>query len=444
MFFGCLFSANIWRWICEWSKALPAVPTAVPTDLQCVARMLEDDSNKPIRKLKTVVIYATIWMIWKSKNNMIFRNKLWSIVVPTMRFYSILRSKFAGSEYKRGDLVHFFHLRKSRSKSDLGEKSPRLKMPRYDDRYGTTRLYVGRLSSRTRSRDLEYLFSKYGRVRDVDMKHDFAFVEFSDPRDADDARYSLNGRDLNGSRLLVEFAKGTPRGPGGSREYVGRGPPPGSGRCFNCGLDGHWARDCKAGDWKNKCYRCGERGHIERNCQNSPKKLKRGRSYSRSPVRSRSPRRRRNRSPSYSHSPSYSRSRSPPKKERVVERERRTKSPRYSRSPSRSPEPRGSPPPSKGRNRSPTPNEDRVSPSPERVNSEYSMSPQRAGGSPSEPNGRSRSPSPGYERSPVGDDGPVVEEGGVAQGSPVDDEGEGPVVEGSPGDGEEGNREGSE
>nr|AGE46051.1 arginine/serine-rich splicing factor RS2Z37A transcript III [Zea mays] len=36
-------------------------------------------------------------------------------------------------------------------------------MPRNDDRYGNTRLYVGRLSPRTRSRDLEYLFSKYGR-----------------------------------------------------------------------------------------------------------------------------------------------------------------------------------------------------------------------------------------------------------------------------------------
>lgn len=32
--------------------------------------------------------------------------------------------------------------------------------------------------------------------------------EFSDPRDADDARHNLDGRDVDGSRIIVEFAKG--------------------------------------------------------------------------------------------------------------------------------------------------------------------------------------------------------------------------------------------
>ncbi|KAK4746903.1 hypothetical protein SAY87_025940 [Trapa incisa] len=222
-------------------------------------------------------------------------------------------------------------------------------MPRYDDRHSSsTRLYVGHLSPRIRSRDLEDIFSRYGRIRDVDMKRDYAFVEFSDPRDADDAQYNLNGREIRGSRIVVEFSKGVPRGSGSSRE-LGRGPPPGSGRCFNCGIDGHWARDCKAGDWKNRCYRCGDRGHIERNCPNSPKKLSRGRSYSRSPT----PRRYRSRSRSYSRS--RSRSMSPAKRDRNNDDGgRKMRSPRYSRSPERE----RSPSPLRGRKRSPTP-EDR-------------------------------------------------------------------------------------
>ncbi|XP_050385214.1 serine/arginine-rich splicing factor RS2Z32-like [Argentina anserina] len=292
---------------------------------------------------------------------------------------------------------------------------------RHDDRHASTRLYVGRLSSRTRSRELEDVFSRYGRVRDVDMKRDFAFVEFNDPRDADDARYSLNGRDVDGSRLIVEFARGAPRGPGGSREYLGRGPPPGSGRCFNCGLDGHWARDCKAGDWKNKCYRCGDRGHIERNCQNSPKKTssKRGRSHSRSP----SPRRDRSRSRSYSRGHSYSRSRSPVRRERSLER--RSRSPADSLSPKRR---RASPPPSKGRKHDQSPDgrrspQERRSASPQDRRSDYSRSPRGKSGSPMgnaeeksngdkmhrspvEENGHSRSPSPVHRgnRSPIEED----------------------------------------
>ncbi|KAJ4893224.1 Serine/arginine-rich splicing factor RS2Z32 [Raphanus sativus] len=290
-------------------------------------------------------------------------------------------------------------------------------MPRYDDRYssndryGGARLYVGHLSSRTRERDLEHLFSKYGRIRDLDMKRDYAFIEFSDPRDADDARYRLDGRDFDGSRITVEFARGTPRG---SREFSSsRGPPPGSGRCFNCGLEGHWARDCSAGDWKNKCYRCGDRGHIERNCKNSPKKLRRDASYSRSPVRSRSrsPRRRR-RSPSrsYSRDRSYSRSRSPVRKEKDHSPEAaRSRSPETarSRSPeaarSRSPEPMAdNSPPSKDRKRSLTPEEG--SPMREKNSpKENELSPRGNDDGGIGTNEQDRSPSPREDRSPVED-----------------------------------------
>ncbi len=43
---------------------------------------------------------------------------------------------------------------------------------------GNCVVYVGRLSSRTRERDLEDAFLKYGRVNRLDMKNGYAFIEF--------------------------------------------------------------------------------------------------------------------------------------------------------------------------------------------------------------------------------------------------------------------------
>ncbi|XP_013385993.1 serine/arginine-rich splicing factor 6 isoform X2 [Lingula anatina] len=85
-----------------------------------------------------------------------------------------------------------------------------------------TRVYIGRLSYNARERDVERFFKGYGRIRDVMLKNGYGFVEFDDYRDADDAVYELNGKDLCGERVIVEHARGPMRRGGGSGGGGGR------------------------------------------------------------------------------------------------------------------------------------------------------------------------------------------------------------------------------
>lgn len=62
--------------------------------------------------------------------------------------------------------------------------------------------------------------------------HSYGFVEFEDSRDADDAVYELNGKDLCGERVIVEHARGPRRDRDGysysSRSESGPVPPRGA------------------------------------------------------------------------------------------------------------------------------------------------------------------------------------------------------------------------
>ena len=85
-----------------------------------------------------------------------------------------------------------------------------------------TRIYVGNLPMDVRTREVEDIFYKYGRIRDIDVKFPsrppaFAFVDFEDARDAEDAIRGRDGYDYDGARLRVEPANGGRRESGRDR-----------------------------------------------------------------------------------------------------------------------------------------------------------------------------------------------------------------------------------
>ncbi|KAL0267122.1 UNVERIFIED_CONTAM: hypothetical protein PYX00_009477 [Menopon gallinae] len=89
----------------------------------------------------------------------------------------------------------------------------------YNSNKNDCRIYVGNLPPDIRTKDIQDLFYKFGKVTFVDLKNKrgppFAFVEFEDSRDAEDAVHARDGYDYDGYRLRVEFPRGG--GPGGYR-----------------------------------------------------------------------------------------------------------------------------------------------------------------------------------------------------------------------------------
>jgi len=114
------------------------------------------------------------------------------------------------------------------------------------------KLYVGNLSYRVSSSDLEQMFSQYGNVesaevisdRDTGRSKGFGFVEMSSDTEARAAIDALQDQEHDGRRLTVNEARPRePRGPGGGGGgggwRGGAGGGGGGGRSGRGGYDTH-------------------------------------------------------------------------------------------------------------------------------------------------------------------------------------------------------------
>lgn len=96
----------------------------------------------------------------------------------------------------------------------------------------TYKVYVGNLGDNGRKEEIEKEFEKFGTLHDVWVARNppgFAFVEFLDIRDAEDAIKELDGKQICGARVRVEMSRHRGRGRGGG----GGGGHRGGGRRFD-------------------------------------------------------------------------------------------------------------------------------------------------------------------------------------------------------------------
>lgn len=116
-------------------------------------------------------------------------------------------------------------------------------------------IFIAKLSPSVTEDDISHQFNRYGKIRNLQLKRGYAFLEYYDHHDAYEAIRKMDGRRINGQRIVVQEAKGKrhtrERHESSHSPYnkdrvrpKSSGPQP-DDICYNCGDKGHWANECR-------------------------------------------------------------------------------------------------------------------------------------------------------------------------------------------------------
>ncbi len=67
-------------------------------------------------------------------------------------------------------------------------------------------IFIAKLNPRVSVKDLEYSFSKYGNIKNILMKTGYAFIEYENCKEVEEAVRHMDGKTLEGQKIVVEQA----------------------------------------------------------------------------------------------------------------------------------------------------------------------------------------------------------------------------------------------
>ena len=118
-------------------------------------------------------------------------------------------------------------------------------------------IFLAKIPHSVTEQDLEHEFKSFGHIKELKLKTGYAFIEYDDYRDAQEAIKEKDGFKLNGSRIVVQPARGSKRDRyrsssssynryrDNSRGKFRKIGPQADDICYNCEKTGHWANECR-------------------------------------------------------------------------------------------------------------------------------------------------------------------------------------------------------
>jgi len=97
-------------------------------------------------------------------------------------------------------------------------------------------IYIQGFSRRLTKDDLKGSFRKYGKIREIRMKNGYAFIEYDNYHDAEEAVYRKHRKYLGDHKISVEPARM-------DRRRGDRSKPQKDDECWKCGKKGHWRNE---------------------------------------------------------------------------------------------------------------------------------------------------------------------------------------------------------